>query len=894
MTKNMTRKGLALGAAFALVSSAVVATPALAAPGITLSPDKGTSYSFISGEQFNLKVFGNAEFTTGFANLRWEITNADAESIQWATNDAAGTAYNALSAAATTATITVTPVAGDIQTTAGGNKLGLQVAANNTATVKVRPYIELDGTAGFTSGDLGGNQETITFVEAKDVVATVSVTAPTAGDTTVTASFATNVNNESLAQGDFAIYFTTGTGADLAGAAASGTGPVTSTVLVAPAAWDATAKFKATTGAVTALVKDTAVKAVVLYNDGGAEDTTAGLPIASTNNVALVGSATAAVVERKAATIVGDAVASTSAKVITAGSAGDALLNSSFQAKVVVKDGATTPAGVANAAVTATITSAGLSATAGSEKTLTVNGTTFSNSSLLPGQGSVAKLALTTNASGEAVINFTTAGYAAGDTITVAFGTENLTSANLVLTQRAATYTATVRSFFTTTDGAAVAVPVVVYDQFGGVPADKYDVRATFDATNTGYAAQATAASTSGSSTLTPLVGGKATLSITDNGTGLGVNSYDVTVQERLAGNNYGSTITTAAEVNVHVLAAASLVAATVTSNGTQNATTKVYEIAGPVALSLVTPTAYDSVTVLGAAPTAYTGALTAQNITGTVSTVANATTAAAAVPGAQVTLSGAGLVFNDNGTGRYTVDSITVTANTSGVYSVNVYSNKAGKQTVSITSGAATATTTVVFAQAKDDTGAALVITAPDNVLPGSTLAVTVALTDKYGNKVTTDSTATNFNDGTTAPTFSLSSNSPGFQIGSNPTVTDKDGSAKLAYFLGVNDSGTITVTATYDADGAGTAKTAVTVTKTITIGAAVTKVAAFTKRAGDKIQIVSQGSAKVRFMLNGKRVATRSSLGTLNRTFDLVDGKNVIEIYVDGKRVLRRAATK
>ncbi len=65
-------------------------------------------------------------------------------------------------------------------------------------------------------------------------------------------------------------------------------------------------------------------------------------------------------------------------------------------------------------------------------------------------------------------------------------------------------------------------------------------------------------------------------------------------------------------------------------------------------------------------------------------------------------------------------------------------------------------------------------------------------------------------------------------------------------------------------------------------------------TSRLGDRIKVLSLGHQKVRIELNGKRVAARSSLGTLNRTFDLVDGKNVIEIFVDGKRVLRRAATK
>ena len=65
-------------------------------------------------------------------------------------------------------------------------------------------------------------------------------------------------------------------------------------------------------------------------------------------------------------------------------------------------------------------------------------------------------------------------------------------------------------------------------------------------------------------------------------------------------------------------------------------------------------------------------------------------------------------------------------------------------------------------------------------------------------------------------------------------------------------------------------------------------------TKRIGDRLQVVSQGNERVRFVLNGKRVASRQSLGTLNRTFDLANGKNVVEIFVDGERVLRRVASK
>ena len=124
------------------------------------------------------------------------------------------------------------------------------------------------------------------------------------------------------------------------------------------------------------------------------------------------------------------------------------------------------------------------------------------------------------------------------------------------------------------------------------------------------------------------------------------------------------------------------------------------------------------------------------------------------------------------------------------------------------------------MFAQAKDDTGTIIVLTAPDYVMPGSTLKISSVLSDKYGNTVTL--TGTEFNNGTTAPTFSLTSDAPGLQIGTDATTTANGGKANLSYFLGQNEVGSITVTATYDADGTGTAFDTVTVTKTVIIGSA------------------------------------------------------------------------
>ena len=961
----MTRKGLALGSTFALVASAVVgfAAPAQAS-SLTVIPSSGTSTTTISGEAFSVKVLGQFAATD---DLHWEIAGIDTANETVAAVSSGGGAATGT----TTQTLDVTaPSIGS-----GSNALTVAIAAAETGSVTVRAYVESGDAVGFnaTFDTSYSAPLTLNFLKAANVTAVTTITAPVEGDTSAEASmYFVGINNEQLAVGDVGVYFTLGTGATLyptasataavadgttitytaannfvagqtvtitgfneagfnlagatlatvsatnftvtnalAAATATGTGSVANAAansVKSGVAWSSTeSAFVYTTDAVSPLVKATGIKVQPLYKAAGT--------VTSTDTIATA--AVATVATRAAATITAGSVASTTANTLN-----KSLLNSSFAVKATVKDAATpTPAAVAGAAVTATVTTnAALSAVVGSVVSLTVNGTVHTSIATLPGaSATVAKLALTTDANGEVSVPLTTVGYTAGQTVTVSFTTENLT-ATVVSTQEAATYTVNHAAFATTTDNASVSVPVSVYDQFGGRPANNYDVRAVFDTTNGAYVAQViggvTTASTTATSTNVALVGGNATLVITDNGTGLGVNSYDVSVEKRAAGGAYvadASMPAVAAVLDVHIKSAASLVAATVTTSGVQDAVTKVYAVAGTKDLSLVAAASYDATNVLGAAPVAtFTGLLATEVIiTGTVSTVASATALATAIPGASVTVSGAGLQFFD-GVNKYSAGSITVAADINGVYVVEVFSNLEGKQTLTITSGAASATTTVVFAQAKADTGTALVINAVDNVLPGSTLSVAAVLTDKFGNTVTTDTTAANaagYLVGATTPTFTLSSTSPGFQIGTDPTATDKNGSAKLAYFLGVNDSGTITVTATYDADGTGTAFAAVTVTKTITIGSAA--VSSWTKNLNDGTvkmyakNIVSAG--KVQFMLNGKEIAwvraasaADSKLRTANgasylvRTVDLVKGKkNVLLIFVDGVQITRTAYT-
>ena len=57
--------------------------------------------------------------------------------------------------------------------------------------------------------------------------------------------------------------------------------------------------------------------------------------------------------------------------------------------------------------------------------------------------------------------------------------------------------------------------------------------------------------------------------------------------------------------------------------------------------------------------------------------------------------------------------------------------------------------------------------------------------------------------------------------------------------------------------------------------------------KRTGDSVDVRVESSQRSQIILNGKRVATRSSSGTLTRTLSLRAGLNVIQIVVDGKVV-------
>jgi hypothetical protein len=174
---------------------------------------------------------------------------------------------------------------------------------------------------------------------------------------------------------------------------------------------------------------------------------------------------------------------------------------------------------------------------------------------------------------------------------------------------------------------------------------------------------------------------------------------------------------------------------------------------------------------------------------TGTVSgQVTN--TFGVAKPGSSVTVSGAGLLFNAGDI--WALNSVTLLANATGQFSVTAFASTGGAKVVTATVGSVSKTFTITFTGVAGD--ATLTVTSPAAVKPASTFQVKAKIADTLGNGVNTAA-------GFVKVTYS----GPGIVFGALPTETDANGELMFSVLLGSNDTGTVSVTVSYDqnADG-------------------------------------------------------------------------------------------
>ena len=839
----MTRKSLAIGSGLALLATGFAA-PAQAASAIEITAANSKSvYGMLEGEAFSFTIAGNADFNAGQQGLlRVEVVNvsggaaASAISINGtaliAANDISllggGSTAVAMDAdAGDPAVFGLGDGAASLMTTPFTFSFISTATALKAQAYAVTAFVDVNNDGIRQAGELASPTRTVTWYDSSKVEVNIAIDGPTAGDTATGADItSTQIALDQLTVAEIGVEYFLGTGAAIT------TAPATYTDAVARNAVNP-AILESDLAVINALTAVDAVKAQLVHKDT-AVDVVNPHAAANTN----VGApATLAVAATSVNSITGSVVDSATGQ--TAASALQVLNEGTWSAAAKVVSTATGNPALAGQAVTAKIvTSRALSAT----ETLTVGGVTYTASATLPGATGVAKLAVgTSDADGMVYLPIATDGMTDADTVTVTFYTSNKSGAVTAVLKDAvyAGYLENVNGVaVTTTDGTATTLDVVVLDQFGGTAPAGYKARAVFDAAAT--TAQATLGATAASGSEVALVNGRGSLSILDNGTGLGTNVYDIGFNTGVAGAvdtpivanlnvkivKSENTVTGAFTLVDDAAAALALNTAetgylmTAGKRGASDTKLPIQNMNGAVKRVFKN---FDARSELGGlAPNVAADAITDRaTITGVVSSSFSNTVAQAVLPNATITFSGAGLQFQstENGSAVWGEGSLTIQASAAGAFSVNVYSQKAGVNTVTITSGSVSKTVFLYTDAAATDTATSLTVEAPVSIMPGRTLAITGLLTDRFGNPRTSAGT----------DPFKVTYSGPGYP-GTLPAVTGADGTFSFNVLLGANDSGSATITAYYDIDGDSlyTSVGDLVVTKTVIIGtvAADTKV--------------------------------------------------------------------
>jgi hypothetical protein len=871
MSKNLTRKGLALGAIVALGTSLFAGAPAFAgteSTGVTLAPAAGTTYTSIKGAAFDLSTVVNSNILTStvLANkLSYLVTNAGAAPVKVAfysglstdvsdsirTGDAADSVGSATtvaapaSAAALTAKAIVVKGAGDNvgknSSSTGSNKLTLTSSTDGTdnVTFTVQAFIDENGNGQIDSFDLTSPARTVTFIPAANVTATTTIISSTIGTTKLQASVAlgNDVNQANLAAGVVFVQFQkNGSNVAFSDSTVSTDATFDST--------DAVLKTnKTTTG--SAITADTYIAQAYF---GSALATKLGS--ASNASVPVNGTLSAD------STDFVDVTASANVKkVVTGNAANTATIRSGYTGNVTFSstvkyrsvDGSTdyTAAG-AGVTVKVTLTKVALASastfTAGG-KTLTATSGAQSFTVLTDADGKISFTGAGTGAADDSVavtidVLKKTGGYSAiGRGVTVTYAAAAVTSLDAIdLIGASAVRKATV--------GATYTANYAVTDQFAQLSAVAGSYRVKIEATG----------GTSAFTYYAPVVAGKASQTIVDNSTTAGSYTLRARLQKLNTTTNVWDNQLSDVDQTVVVNAVAAAAVSATASSSTAVATIAKTLVNADLRIDDNSQTA----TTIGY------GTAT-QTISGTVTDATGA-----AVSGAVVTVTGAGLAFVVNGN-VYTVGSATIHTGTNGQYSVAVYSTASGKTSVTVTSGAATKSVAIEFS--------GITAMAETNVISldvaslsqvGRSVTVTVKLVDKFGNAVDTA-------DGAIAVSVTGVGSLSAATVG-----TGTAGTATVQFVAGANDFGDAVITAKYTATDADA--TVVSATKTIAVGVTDAQVDVVKNRV-TAVASFSKGKT-VGFYVDGVKKWSKLSASDADvvLNYNLKKGRHTVTVKISG----------
>jgi len=764
MQNNKNRKGLALGAVFALIASLFVGTaPAQANESAVVAfPASGleTQTTMLGDQGLQLEFrFGNnvAESIRSFTSPTHAAFGLIVTKPAGVTVSATVSARSGIQAATNTASDAVDTagtefVTGFAASGAAVVEVGLpnRTSVSAAVSITVTPFLDLDRDGVRDNGETLGTPIVLNFVPWSAMGAVLTLTEPIASRTAISASMVVTAGTLNWAQidGNFTIVLdSTNDGA--ATASATFTAANLSSTTNASASNTARGNYSASavvgTAALTTSGTVQSVSASINFNGDV-------LVAASTTKVAVT-----------ALSIAGLTMSPVVGANITNANATSA--NARYNSAFVLNAYAHTTSETTSMAVARAFT---VSDTAGLEldadSGIIIAGVTHTSSATLmkagltlaAGTNTVAISTFGQDYDASDYITFILSSQLQTDTYTVNFAAEGLT----------VEYTAT--AAIVSAAGAPRTFALDVVDQWGEETA-RLDLRvkATVDlGSSVSDPVYATVAGSAASVTVTPVPA-----------TRTGSATVTFTLQEYTPNTRSWADLDSHTETwNVYSYAA-----------GTDAFVSRTVSVSGTISYGVVAYSWSDTITAV----------------------VANSFST--------VVVSAPGLVIQNVDVPAQTASgTLTVAANGKNV-NVKFAGPRAGTFTVTFTNGTAVTTSQVVIAAAADNAGATITFDTTA-IAAGSTRVITGTLVDANGNPVHTSGSAT------ILVTYTVTGNA-GIPIGTMPTETDADGEFTITVLTGANDSGTAVVSATYYKSGAATPVAQVlTFNQSIVVGGAAT----------------------------------------------------------------------
>jgi trimeric autotransporter adhesin len=827
MSKNLTRKGLALGAIVALGASLFAGAPAQAnTSGVLLAPATGTTNGMISGEAFTLQAtIGSLIPSSSYGQLKFEVTNASGLTVTTVLTQTGSNADTDLSSSTLTTAQVVRSTTANV--TGGANTtLAVSTAAADAGTVSVNAWLDADGDHAIDAGEIASGPQVITFVKPADVTWTTTLAQPFVGDTkqTVVVKSDKNINLDQV-KAKVQVAFATLSGSTYT-ALTGTTMPSNGTFTVGE-----TTTFVSADNSLKAELTNTALASTTYVAQAVWTTGTAELGSESAKAVAA-----ATITKLTTPSITAGDDLSQSTNTITARN-GITSFTATSQAYLSYSSSTVNTKAAAGQTVKVTITEG--SATGNTDAaTFVAGGKTLKDTT---SAADSIEFTVTTDATGLVSIPVTVSGTVAGtDSITILVAAQSASAVASTLTTTVNFADATVANgalvdanqigsgaIYKKVAGSTTTLKFAAKDSFGKGLGSTYRVLLTESGSSPSVIKDAVFSN------------GVATFSITDSTTVAEVYSAQL--------QSYSSSTLTWSNGNFTPAVSVTPVI------GASEAVGSVATLAGSVTSALVL-----NLNDLKAVDTRSGGSAPTVVSSGNIATLSGTVLDANSIPTyGEVTLSATGAMFETNGV--YALGSITVQTNNSGAFGgVKIYSNTAGKTTVTATSNGKTKTLDLTFDAAAVTTGSVYTLDAPLRVAPGATLTVTPVITDKYGNKV---AQTANF-------TFAYSG--PGLPINTNATTT---ANTAFRVLLGAGDTGAATITWTVDKNNDNdTTDSGEIVTATVVIGATPATVATANVAGSTKRFFVS---------VDGNTSARNVVVKVAGKTFKTLKGSSAKKSY-------------